>query len=220
MKLLTKNKKIAASADNLHIVYNFGIPAYKSRTGLLTCPAAGTCGKDGGCYAQQGAYTWSNVFPAYEARLLATLADDFVERTVDDLTRLERNASRQGKTLVIRIHDSGDFYSLDYWHKWQAIMIAMPSVKFYAYTKMVYMFTRKVDALPSNFTLIFSEGGTQDALIKPDQHRHSRVFASLEELLAAGYADATKNDLVAAFGDNPKIGLVYHGAKSKAWKTA
>lgn len=39
------------------------------------------------------------------------------------------------------------------------------------------------------------------------------------EQLKAGYDNAMDNDLVACLSDNHKIGLVYHGAKIKQWKT-
>jgi hypothetical protein len=48
--------------------------------------------------------------------------------------------------------------------------------------------------------------------------RHSRVFKDLQSLNEAGYADASKDDSV-ALGPNPRIGLIYHGAKSKEWTT-
>jgi hypothetical protein len=51
-----------------------------------------------------------------------------------------------------------------------------------------------------------------------DHDRHARVFQNRADMIAAGYQDTTTND-INAMGDNPKIGLVYHGAKSKAWNT-
>jgi hypothetical protein len=68
--------------------------------------------------------------------------------------------------------------------------------------------------LPKNFRVIFSYGGKQDALIDSKNHFHSLVFDSLEALTAAGYVDGSHDDMVAALGENKKIGLVYHGAKN------
>lgn len=214
-ELLVKNAKIAASNSGLFTVYNFGIPAYQSKSKLKTCPMAGSCAK--GCYATQGAYAWTNVQAAYEWRLQATLKSDFETEMNKAIAIKLKTAQRQGKTLVIRIHDSGDFYGLDYIQKWFNIMRLFPAVKFYAYTKMIPIFKRL--ELPVNFTLIYSEGGLADNKINPEIDRHARVFGSLEELLAAGYIDTTENDLN-AIGPNHKIGLVYHGAKSKTWTTS
>jgi hypothetical protein len=57
--LLAQNSKIAKSATAEYVVFNFGIPAFRSVTGMITCPAAGVCGKRGGCYALQGPYRFS-----------------------------------------------------------------------------------------------------------------------------------------------------------------
>lgn len=198
-----------SSIDGLK-VFNFGIPAFRSRGGLATCPMAGACAA--GCYAKSGAYAWGNVQDAYEKRLEATQSTTFVEQVSLELNKLLK--SKTTKQVVVRIHDSGDFYSVEYYQKWEKIMLAYPQVTFYAYTKMVDMFKRlSLKGLPANFTLIYSLGGRQDAMIKPVD-RHSRVFESLDALNAAGYANASHDDMVAALGDSPLIGLVYHGAKS------
>ena len=154
-----------------------------------------------------GAYTFSNVASVFEARLKLAQSKSFVEVISAEIQR--RGAER------IRIHDSGDFFSLEYVTKWVSIIKANPSVQFYAYTKMVRLFkdltARK--ELPANLTLIYSYGGTEDKLIDPKVDRHSAVFSSEEELLAAGYADSSEDDAV-ALGTNPKIGLIYHGTKN------
>lgn len=205
-KYFSQNAKMARSTDK---IFNFGIPAYKSASGFITCPMAGTCKK--GCYAQQGAYVWSNVAQAYEARLTLTKSPEFVSVINAEIQRR--------KIRVVRVHDSGDFYSPTYARKWFEVMRLNPTVKFYAYTKMVRMFKDLAKEIPGNFTLIFSEGGKQDALINPAADRHSRVFPSLESLQSSGYADTHFDDSV-AYGANPRVGLVYHGAKGRAWQTA
>lgn len=198
--LLTRNSKIKKSAKR---TFNFGIPAFRSASGFATCPMAGVCAS--GCYAQAGAYKFSNVAKVFEARLEATLKADFEDMLIEEA--IEVRAER------IRIHDSGDFYSAEYLEKWVRIAKAMPNVEFYAYTKSVQMVKdRMKQDWPSNFTIIFSFGGKQDGLIDTTKDRHSCVFETVEELNAAGYADAHEQDDV-ALGSNPKIGLVYHGNK-------
>ena len=219
-KLLVQNKKIKKSSDANYLVLNFGLPAYKSTTGLITCPLAGECGNAGGCYALQGPYRWSNVAQAYENRLQATLSNDFIINLQAELNGKLKTSKRQNKQIVIRIHDSGDFYSLDYTEKWLQIINNNPNVKFYAYTKMIPLFNllKKQGKIPSNFRVIYSEGGKMDKLIKENDY-HAKVFSSEKELIDAGYSNAMHNDLVAGLGENNKIGLVYHGAKSKLWTT-
>ena len=58
MELLTQNGKMKKTSKEMGVrLYNFGITAYKSASGKLTCPWAGDCVKY--CYAQKGAYSLS-----------------------------------------------------------------------------------------------------------------------------------------------------------------
>lgn len=190
--LLTQNSKLKLTSKSTGLkVFNFGIPAQD------TCLWAGDCKKY--CYASKGAYVWSNVKPAFQSRLDATKQDNFPQVMIAEITKLKAN--------VIRIHDSGDFYSREYLHKWFKIMESMPHIKFYAYSKSLPLF--QGEKLPSNFVLIKSEGGKRDDLINPDSDRHARIFKTEQELIASGYANASKNDLI-AIGKNPKIGLIAH----------
>lgn len=214
MNILTQNGKMKKSQNETWDVYNFGIPAFLSRTGIKTCPKAGQCAN--GCYARNGTYRFGNVVNAYENRLALTQNENFVDLVLADLNLKVIQAKAKGKKCLIRIHDSGDFYSAPYWDKWRTIMIQRPDVSFYAYTKMVQFFNEKMsqNEIPHNFRLIYSYGGLEDSHIDTSKHYHSKVFQSETELLAAGYSDASQDDTVAAIGSNRNIGLVYHGRTS------
>lgn len=191
-------------------LYNFGIPAFQSKTGFRTCPNAGLCAA--GCYARSGAYAWSNVQAAYERRLELTQSVDFVATIGAEIEKMLVNSKRRKRQLVLRIHDSGDFYSPKYQLAWYHVARAFPEIVFYAYTKQIAQSIVLELKRPSNFTLIYSQGGKQDHLI--EQGRHSKVFETSIELDSAGYDDASKDDSVAWTSKTGKIGLVYHGAKS------
>jgi hypothetical protein len=211
MQLLTQNGKMKKSSQNGITVVNWTIPAFQSVSGLKTCPNAGLCAV--GCYARSGTYRFSNVARAHEEKLKLTQNDAFIQLMIAEINQWL--AKKSVSSLKVRIHDAGDFYSMEYMQRWQAIMSHFetnPLVSFYAYSKQVKMF--KGLTLPSNFVLIFSYGGKQDALIDVNVDRHARVFESIAELDTAGYIDGTHDDLVAACGASNKIGLVYHGAKS------
>ena len=201
--MLTSNSKLKKDG-----IWSFSLPAGK------TCPNAGECLK--GCYAMQGFYVMPSVKKAQARNLLATKRASFAGHIAQEI--FERKAK------MIRIHASGDFYNQKYLDSWIHIARSNPHVKFYAYTKMVLMVKLTIQRLiqernlPQNITFIFSEGGKQDSLISPNHDRHSRVFASREDLLAAGYADTSEHD-TGATGPNHKIGLIYHGAKAKKWST-
>jgi hypothetical protein len=189
--MLTQNSKLKKTSklNNLR-VFNFGIPAQD------TCLWAGGCKKY--CYASKGAYIWGNVKPAFERRLELTKQKDFPRLMLEEI--------RKKKAQVIRIHDSGDFYSREYMRKWFKVMDQLPEVTFYAYSKSLPLF--EGERLPTNFILIKSEGGTRDDLIR-EGDRHARIFQTEKELIDAGYANASKDDLK-AIGDNKKIGLIAH----------
>jgi hypothetical protein len=192
MELLTQNGKLKKTSKTSGLkVMNFGIPAQD------TCLWADKCKEY--CYASKGAYIWSNVKPAFERRLKATKQDDFPQLMIAEIIKR--------KVDVVRIHDSGDFYSREYLHKWFKIMQSLPHVKFYAYSKSLPLFDGI--KLPDNFTLIKSEGGKRDDLIDASSDRHARIFKNEVELIAEGYANASNNDLI-AIGNNPKIGLLAH----------
>lgn len=211
-KLLSQNSKMKKSmANSDKVLYNFGIPAFRSREGFSTCPNAGTCAS--GCYAQSGTYRFKNVASAYESRLTATFQDNFSDVMNAEINLIKLN--NPTKKVFIRIHDSGDFYSLEYFNKWVRVMALNSDVTFYAYTKQVAMFKaiQSTGLLPENFTLIFSFGGKQDNLIDVNNDRHSLVFEDLERLQSSDYINASDNDFN-AIGENKKIGLVFHHKKS------
>ena len=215
MKMLSQNSKIKKSQNETWDIFNFGIPAFRSETGLNTCPMAGNCAN--GCYAQSGTYRFGNVRNAYEERLKLTQSEHFCTIMTHEITAQTFKTRAKNKSCLIRIHDSGDFYSNEYANNWLKIIQQCQTTQFYAYTKMVQMFENLKDShsLPPNLKLIYSYGGKQDYLIDQQNHRHSRVFQDETSLIEAGYANASQNDLV-AIGDNNKIGLTYHGSKNYA----
>jgi len=184
---------------------NFGIPAYKTASGKVTCPFADKCVKF--CYAKKGAYIWSNVKPAFERRYEATKSDTFV---ADMLAEIDKS-NRGTQQLYIRVHDSGDYYSPKYALKWREIALKRPNVRFYSYTNSISIV--KGIEWPQNYDFIFSDSGKQIHLINPSVDRHTQIFKSVEALRAAGASDAHEYDLYATkwySQDTNLIGLIYH----------
>ncbi len=201
MNLLTQNSKLKNTSKTLGVrVFNFGIPAYKSASGKLTCPFAKDCVKF--CYARKGAYTWGNVKPAFEKRYELSKTDEFVDAMIAEILKK--------KPDYVRVHDSGDYYSEAYLKKWLMIAELLPDVRFYSYTNSVAMLQKT--KLPNNFDIIYSDSGKQVDLIDRAIHRHTRIFDSLEDLEQAGYVNASKSDLYATkwYSNNHKVGLIKH----------
>ena len=213
--VLTQNAKMKRSSDQGMHLYNFGIPAFKSQTGLLTCPNAKQCAV--GCYATTGTYKFKASVQAYENRLKLTQGSDFFDIMVYSIDRLLEKHKNNLNLLLIRVHDSGDFYSPEYQKLWYSIADHYKNnskIQFYAYTKMVDQTKQLSTIKPSNFRIIYSYGGKQDNLIDTTKEHHSKVFESLDALFKSGYIDGTHDDTVAALSTEVKIGLVYHGVKS------
>ena len=130
MNLLTQNSKLKKTSKALNLrVFNFGIPAYKSASGKLTCPMADECVKF--CYAKKGAYIWSNVKPAFEKRYQLSKTVEFIDAMNAEI--------KKKRPDYVRVHDSGDYYSRSYLAKWITIANQNPSVRFYSYTNMIDM---------------------------------------------------------------------------------
>ena len=200
MNLLTQNAKMKkTSKENKSKILNFSIPAFKTKSGKSTCPFAGGCQKY--CYAQKGNYTrFPIVQELMEQKYLLSKQENF--------NTLMNEEIKKKKPTHVRIHDSGDFYSIAYLNKWITIAKQNKSVIFYAYTKSIKFFTEGL-IVPTNLKIIFSEGSKIDNLIDVKKHRHARIFKTVEELNSSGYIDASNNDLQ-AITSNKKVGLVYH----------
>jgi hypothetical protein len=199
MNLLTQNAKLKkTSIENNMRVLNFSLPAYKTITGKTVCPFAKDCVKY--CYAQKGNYRYPSVIKGLNNRYELSKTADFIPK-MNATIILERPTH-------IRIHDSGDFYSINYLLKWISIANTNKEVIFYAYTKSIQFFKGCIN-IPSNLKIIFSEGSKTDNLINTAKDRHARIFKSKELLAAAGYINASDNDLL-AITDHKKVGLVYH----------
>ena len=200
MNLLTQNAKMKkTSIKNNTKIFNFSIPAYKTKSGKVTCPFAKECVKY--CYAQKGNYTR---FP-----IIQELMEQKYELSkTENFVNLMNNEITKKRAKYIRIHDSGDFYSIKYLNKWVQIAKDNKDVIFYAYTKSIKFFINGL-LLPKNLKIIFSEGSKTDNLINVNKHRHARIFKDITTLLNSGYIDASNNDLK-AITSNKKVGLVYH----------
>lgn len=173
---------------------------------IVHCPLAGAC--KAFCYATVGQQAFASGVKRRAAAFKATLDPAFVQNMHAEIARWKR------KIKAVRVHDSGDFYSMDYLRNWLEIARLNPDVKFYAYTKSLPFVHKayELGLVPPNFRLIQSVGGLADSRIRTDLP-HARIFGTLEELQAAGYADASETDDASAFGSNPLIGLVVHGAR-------
>lgn len=200
------NEKLNKPNGGTYRILGYGIPADFSFTvdGIEhnTCPSALACRAV--CYAKQGRYRMASVANARLHNLNAFLSsrEGFIASALADLQRLSKRFN------VVRIHDSGDFFSQEYLNAWKVIAAAFPAVIFYAYTKTLHL---DFSEMPSNFRITQSLGGKNDAALDVNRS-HSRIFADDAARIAAGYVDGNANDVPAIEGVG-RIGLVFHGQK-------
>tara|TARA_S200002703_G_scaffold144925_1_gene138929 strand:- start:774 stop:1409 length:636 start_codon:yes stop_codon:yes gene_type:complete len=200
MNLLTQNNKIRKTAKHFDVkLFNFSIPAYKSKSGFTTCPSADICVKF--CYARKGAYPLANKWS--ELKLQETLKDSFIQKMNKEI--------KDKKAEYIRVHDSGDYYSKEYLLKWFEIAVQNPSIKFYSYTNNINMI-KNLKSIPINFDFIFSDSGKERKFINKKTDRHTKIFGSLKALKKANYKDSSEFDLYATrwYNESNNVGLIIH----------
>lgn len=136
------NKKLVPNKDTAFIIWN--LPAVK------TCPfATESCKK--ACYARKAEKAYPQVLPARKKNLAESMQDDFANRMLYTILKARKNTNK--KQLIVRIHESGDFYNKAYAGKWLRIASACigEDITFIAYTKSFPYFDGI--ALPANFSL-------------------------------------------------------------------
>jgi len=128
-------------------VYIFNLPA------LYTCLGSTKwCRKR--CYAQHHQRMFNAVMKSRVSHWTASLEKDFVDKISEEL--------EAGRPKLVRIHESGDFYSKCYYNKWIRIAKKFPKIKFLAFTKNHHLDFSKA---PKNFAIRFSIDYTSDLKI-------------------------------------------------------
>lgn len=135
------NRKLKNSETTRFIIWN--LPAVK------TCPfRTAACEKS--CYARKAERVYPQVLPSRERNYSDSLEAVFVENMIYTINRTIFDARGRmkkayaGKRIIFRIHESGDFYNLEYAQKWVEIIkyyeYRVPQLRFVAYTKSIPYF--------------------------------------------------------------------------------
>ena len=144
------NKKLVPNKNTKFLIWS--LPA------IETCPfACEACIY--WCYAVKSEKAYPDALPCRQRNYKASQKSDFVEIA----TTYIRNAAKQrgykdAKRIVVRIHESGDFYSQEYYNKWIEIAENCADIKnvvFMAYTKSV-PFVKNGKDIPANMVVRFS----------------------------------------------------------------
>ena len=126
------------------------------------------------------------------------------------------------KAGIIRIHVSGDFATLAYFDAWREAAKRRADILFYAYTKSIPFWVKRISDIPDNLILTASYGGKADKLIAPNGLRHCKVFEYDYNAIQAGYENIDHNDTFACLPENRYINfaLLVHGPQKAKTKWA
>lgn len=199
----------------------FNLPAGKTCPGAMFCKSFAVVdnGKrkilDGKetifrCFAASSEVQYDAV---YENRKnnLELIVDAIKNNIGADLIDKSIQFHRTKNTKLVRIHESGDFFSEAYLNSWIEVALRNPDLKFYCYSKSLELFLNI--KLPSNFYMTASYGGKWDYLIDEGFfERYAKVFMYEEEATAAGLE--VDHDDSHCFGDKP-FALLVHGTQPK-----
>ena len=126
-------------------VFDFSLPPIDS------CPDSVSCALD--CYAVRYYNQYPNVKKFYDGNFKLVLNDlDTFKKMVINQVKKKNDNPRAKSIKTIRIHASGDFFSMDYLKAWLDICNELKEVQFFAYTKAF----NKIDATPGNLNIINS----------------------------------------------------------------
>ena len=147
------NKKLKNTDHVRFIIWN--LPA------KTTCPyATEHCKK--ACYACKAERAYPNVLKSRMANFEKSKSDTFVNDMIFTIAAERSTKKYDGKKIVFRIHESGDFYNLEYAAKWVAIakqFLPNEDIVFVAYTKSIEYFVKLgygTVAFPENLHIISS----------------------------------------------------------------
>jgi hypothetical protein len=138
---------------------------------IFNLPAGITCRPDvkcqGYCYAKKAERLYPNVKPCRLKNLEAS------KDTKSFIIQVDRWVKKH-KPRYFRIHEAGDFYSVDYIKAWYQVAHYSPDTTFYCYTKRSDLFNAELlKDKPSNLIINWSVDGVNDpGLVYKAPSRH------------------------------------------------
>lgn len=146
------------------------------------------------CYAVKSENAYPTVIPARRDNLKATILPIFVDMITAIIARKLKYMKKE--RLIIRIHESGDFYNQVYAEKWVTVARRFendPRVVFWAYTKSLPFFDWH--NLPVNFRLRASLwDDTDPEYVKIMMDNDLPLYTVYDNELPAGYIECHCKD--------------------------
>jgi hypothetical protein len=113
----------------------------------------------------------------------------------------------------VRVHVSGDFYSIDYLNAWLDVADLTPETTFYAYTKSLHLLAQ-VEEFAQNFVFTLSHGGKYDQNIPNFPFKSAKVILDPIEAEIMGL-EVDHDDSHAYNAEGKDFALLIHGQQPK-----
>ena len=208
--------------------YNYYVESLSLLSGH-TCPYALTCMAKvhkktrkivDGKYAEHRCFSASNeaAFPAvFNARKHNT---DLLQscKTEDEIYQLLDFSIRKSFD-PFRIHIGGEFYNQMYFNAWLRFASDNPYRIFYAYTKSIPYWIKRLGDIPSNLSLTASYGGRADNLIA-EHNLKSAIVVNHPDEAERLQLEIDHDDSHAIANDNKSFALLIHGTQKAGTKSS
>lgn len=220
---------------NKTLTFGFGNAKLAKDTAILSLPAGHTCPfakdcrscadrvtgkiKDGPdtqfrCYATGAECLFPNIRKSrwYNFELLKE-----AKSAIGMANLIEQSLICKRKIKLVRIHQSGDFWSQAYFDAWLMVAQNHPEWIFYGYTKALPYWAKRLHSMPDNLKLVASRGGTHDNLISIFGLRSVRVVLSEREAKRKWHLPIDHDDCLCWKGQGD-FAIVIHGTQPKGSK--
>ena len=178
-------------STELRVTFSGPMPYYDDKVFEFNLPAGHTCPQASECLLKADRFT-GKMTPGKNQifRCYAAMTERFP--SVRDARWSNLEAIRRSKDIVslispsipkkanrIRIHGSGDFFKQSYFDAWLEIARGNPNILFWAFTKSVQFWVKRIDSVPENLILQASRGGKQDYLIEEYKLKSATVYKTI-----------------------------------------
>lgn len=129
------------------------------------------------------------------------------------LNVIKKFPEKANSPVLFRLHSAGDFFNQNYFDAWLTVARMFPNIIFYAYTKSLNFWAKRITEIPENLRLTASYGGKFDFMIEELNLKFAKVVFTQEEADSLGLK-IDKGDL-GAWSDNKSFALWIHGTQPK-----
>lgn len=207
-------------------VWHFSLMSGHTCPGAVDCLSKAVIGLDGKWRIEDGPDTQFRCFsasqevlyPSVRAQRIANMA--ILELAAQDWVAAGKAIVKQipQRAGIIRLHIGGDLKTQAYFDAWTYAAVALPGIRFYAYTKMLPLWIKRRGVIPSNFVLTASKGGKWDHLIESEGLRFAQVVYSEAEAAELGLPIDHDDSLAVENGGS--FALLIHGVQPKGSEAA